>query len=167
MASLAEGTLEDLDDIFTVITSDDVLSNGVWFLGFGSEYFSTSESVKILAGGKNLIYLNILDSTGYNIASQGGVMGVWKGSLVIKKDKNVINFYYLWGNTVSGSAYESHSRESKSSTIQHMCLQHTNEKDIRVLRSQHNGRFYLNGHYGFVTRSRVRFDTVVSGIECG
>ena len=64
-------------------------------------------------------------------------------------------------------AYESPSRESKSSTIQHMCLQHTNEKDIGVWRKQHTSRSHLNGHYGFVRQSRVRFNTAVRGIEGG
>ena len=119
----------------------------------------------ILELKKSLISLGVLDSAGYQFAAQGGVMEVSKDSQIMMIGKNVNNLYILQGNTVPGPAYESPLRESKSSTTQHMCLQHTNEKDIGVWSKQHTSRSHLNSHHDFVRQSRVRFSTAVCGIE--
>ena len=115
---------------------------------------------------KSLISLGVLDSASYRFAAQCGVMEVSKDSQIMMTGKKVNNIYILQGNTVPGPAYESPSRESKSSTTQNMCLQHTND-DIGVWHKQHTSRSHLNSHHDFIGQSRVRFNTAVRGIEGG
>jgi hypothetical protein len=53
---------------------------------------------------KNLIYLGVLDSGGYKCTVQGGVLKVFKGILVVMKDKRIENLYKLEGSTETNQA---------------------------------------------------------------
>ena len=46
---------------------------------------------------KNLIYLGVLDSTSYKCTTQGGVLKVSKGILVVMKENRISNLYQLEG----------------------------------------------------------------------
>jgi hypothetical protein len=45
----------------------------------------------------NLIYLGVLDSVGYKCTTQGGLLKVSKGILVVMKEKMIRNLYHLEG----------------------------------------------------------------------
>ena len=48
---------------------------------------------------KNLIYLGVLNFVGYRCTTQGGVLKVSKGILVVMKEKRIGNLYQLEGRT--------------------------------------------------------------------
>jgi hypothetical protein len=48
---------------------------------------------------KNLIYLGVLDFVDYTCTTQGGVLKVSKGILVVMKEKRIKNLYQLEGRT--------------------------------------------------------------------
>jgi hypothetical protein len=56
---------------------------------------------------KNQISLDTLDSNGFSYKSEGGIMKVVKGAMVVMKgEKNSKNIYKLLGNTVvDGSSF--------------------------------------------------------------
>jgi hypothetical protein len=60
---------------------------------------------------KNLISLGTLDFLGYKYSSEGGVIWVNKGSLVIMKGNKVDGLYFLQGSTMIGSAMVSSSND--------------------------------------------------------
>ena len=60
---------------------------------------------------KNLISLGTLDSNGYKLSAEGGVLRVNKGSLVVMKGKKVNTLYILQGSTVTGDAAVSMSED--------------------------------------------------------
>ena len=48
---------------------------------------------------KNLTYLGFLDSTGYRCTTQGGVLKVSTGIIVVMKEKRIDKLYQLEGRT--------------------------------------------------------------------
>ena len=64
------------------------------------DYVRTLTDVRhVLELRKNLISLGVLDFVGYKCATQGGVLKVSKGILVIMKKKRIGNLYQLEGRT--------------------------------------------------------------------
>jgi hypothetical protein len=70
-------------------------------VGFGSIQIKMHDGIvrtltyvrHVLELRKNLIYLGVLDSSGYKCTTQGGVLKVSKGILVVMKTKRNGNLY--------------------------------------------------------------------------
>jgi hypothetical protein len=76
---------------------------------------------------KNQISLGTLDSNGFSYKSEGGIMKVVKGAMVVMKgEKNSKNIYKLLGNTVVGGAASVES-EFDNTVLWHMQLGHMGE----------------------------------------
>ena len=78
---------------------------------------------------KNLISLGTLDSQGCKYCTEGGVLRVCKGSLIVIKGKLVNGLYLLQGSTIVGVAVVSSSLDHDLDTTRlwHMHLRHTSE----------------------------------------
>lgn len=61
---------------------------------------------------KNIISLGTLDSNGCNYTTEGGVLRVMKGALVVMKRKKITSFYLLQGSTITSAATVSLSEDS-------------------------------------------------------
>ena len=51
---------------------------------------------------KNLISLRVLDDLGYSYSSNGGIMKITKGALMVMKGQKISTLYRLIGNTIVG-----------------------------------------------------------------
>ena len=81
------------------------------------EMVRTLTDVRYVSGlKKNLISSGTLDKIGYRITSEGGVMKVARGSLVVMKGKLNGSLYALDGSTILGSANISTSTMSDHDT---------------------------------------------------
>jgi len=78
---------------------------------------------------KNLISLGTLDSQGCKYCTEGRVLRVCKGSLIVIKGKLVNGLYLLQGSTIVGVAVVSSSLDHDLDTTRlwHMHLRHTSE----------------------------------------
>jgi hypothetical protein len=82
---------------------------------------------------KNLISLGTLDSNGFCFKSEGRVMKVVKGAMVVMKgEKNSKSTYKLLGNTVVGEAASVES-ECDDTVLWHMCMGHMGERGMLEL----------------------------------
>jgi hypothetical protein len=82
---------------------------------------------------KNLISLGTLDSNGFSYKSEGEVMIVVKGAMIIiKGEKNSKDIYKLLGNTVVGGA-ASVEFKSDNNVLWHMRLGHMGERGMLEL----------------------------------
>jgi len=61
----------------------------------------------VLGLKKNLISISVLDSIGYKIVTEGGVMKVMKGTLIILQCDKIRSLYFLKGSTIKGGVIES------------------------------------------------------------
>ena len=84
---------------------------------------------------KNLISLCTLDSLGYKYSSEGGVIRVSNGSLVIMKGNKVDGLYFLQGSMVIGSTVVSSLDDPNLDTtcLWHMQLGHMSERGMTIL----------------------------------
>uniref|UniRef100_A0A5B7BZJ7 Putative copia LTR rider n=1 Tax=Davidia involucrata TaxID=16924 RepID=A0A5B7BZJ7_DAVIN len=119
---------------------------------------------------KNLISLGVLDSKGYRIIMEGGVLKVVRGAFVAMKGTRKGNLYALDGCTVTGRAVVSHSpdnEETDTSKLWHMRLGHAGEKALQglvkqgVLKGAKTGKVGFCEHCVLGKQSRVKFGTAV------
>jgi hypothetical protein len=82
---------------------------------------------------KNLISLGVLDFVGYKCATQGGVLKVSKGILVVMKAKRIENLYHLEGRTKVNQAVVAYEYASDFARLWYQHLGHMSEKGIKVL----------------------------------
>ena len=80
-----------------------------------------------------LISLGVLDSTSYKCTTQGGVLKVSKGILVVMKAKRIEKLYQLEGRTNVNQAVVAYKDASDSVFLWHQCLGHMSEKGPKVL----------------------------------
>ncbi|KAI9177171.1 hypothetical protein LWI28_011918 [Acer negundo] len=88
---------------------------------------------------KNLISLGVLDSSGYKVTMEGGVLKVVRGAFLAMKGTRQRNLYFLDGYTVTGRATVSSSSDdeaSDTSRLWHMRLGHVGEKALQGLVKQ-------------------------------
>jgi hypothetical protein len=87
----------------------------------------------VLDGEKNLISLGTLDSNGFSSKSEGGIMKLTKGAMVVMKgQKNSKNIYKLLGSTVVGGV-ASVDFEFDCTVLWHIRLGHMGEQGILEL----------------------------------
>ena len=80
------------------------------FIGIGTMKIKMfDEVVRVLSNvkyvldlRKNLILLGLLDDLSYSYSSNGGIMKITKGALMVMKGQKVSTLYKLIGNTVVG-----------------------------------------------------------------
>ena len=85
---------------------------------------------------RNLISLSTLDSKGYKYISEGGVLKISRGSLVVMKGhKQAANLYILQGSVIIGDAAVTSSSllDEDSIKIWHMRLGHMSEASMTEL----------------------------------
>jgi hypothetical protein len=82
---------------------------------------------------KNLISLGVLDSTGYNCTSQGGVLKVSKGILVVMKEKRIGNLYQPEGRTEVNQTVVASKDASDCVSLWHQRLGNMSKKGLKVL----------------------------------
>ncbi|KAL6521554.1 hypothetical protein OROGR_018123 [Orobanche gracilis] len=86
---------------------------------------------------RNLISLGTLESLGCRYSTEGGVLKVSKGALVLLKANRVGSLYVLQGSVVTGSTVVSSSMSDKDVTkLWHMRLGHMSEKGMHLLSKQ-------------------------------
>jgi len=118
---------------------------------------------------KNLISLDTLDSNGYKFSTEGRVLRVSKGSLVMMKGKKVDTLYIIQGSTVTGDATVSMSEDPDLDTTRlwYMRLGHMSERGLHVLSKQGSlcgkkiGKLDFCEHCVFGKQYRVSFGTGV------
>ncbi|KAL5799002.1 hypothetical protein ACOSQ2_003822 [Xanthoceras sorbifolium] len=84
---------------------------------------------------KNLIFLGTLDSNGCKFSTEGGVLRVSKGALIVMKAKKTGSLYILQGSTITGSTVVSKSSmpNSEVTKLWHMRLGHMSGKGLTLL----------------------------------
>jgi hypothetical protein len=114
---------------------------------------------------KNLISLGILDTRGYKSIVQGGVMKVYKGTLLVMKVKKVGNLFLLEGRTELDHATTISENESDSIHLWHQRLGHMSERGLKVLFDRKllpilkSLKLYFCKHCIFGNYNRQRFKT--------
>jgi hypothetical protein len=87
----------------------------------------------VLEVEKNLISFGTLKSNGYSYKSEGGVMKVTKGAMIVMKgQKSSKNIYKLLGSTVVGGIASVES-DSDCTVLWHMRLGHMSERGMLEL----------------------------------
>ena len=84
---------------------------------------------------KNLISLGVLDDLGYSYSSNGGIMKITKGALMVMKGQKVSTLYRLIGNIVVGRVAVTTLVESSidDTKLWHMRLGHIGERGMLEL----------------------------------
>jgi hypothetical protein len=82
---------------------------------------------------KNLISLGVIYSIGYKCITQGGVLKVSKGVLVVIKENRIENLYHLEGRTEINQTVVASEGASDSTRLWNQCLGHMKEKGIYLL----------------------------------
>ena len=121
---------------------------------------------------KNLISLGTLDSKGYKVTIEGGILKVVRGALVAMKGTRKGNLYFLDGSTVTGRVAVSNSSDgSDTSRLWHMRLGHTGEKALQilvrqgVLKGAQTGKIDFCEHCVLGKQTRVKFGTAIHQTE--
>ena len=84
---------------------------------------------------KNLIYWETLESKGFTIIMQNGILKVISGALVVMKGIKRNNLYLYQGSTVVGTAtaVSEADKVAEMSGLWHMRLGHAGEKSLQTL----------------------------------
>ena len=92
----------------------------------------------ILKLEKNLISLGTLESKGFTIIMQNGILKVVSGALVVMKGIRRNNLYLFHGSTVAGTttAVSEADKVAEMSRLWHMRLGHVGEKSLQTLAMQ-------------------------------
>ena len=87
---------------------------------------------------KNLISLGTLESKGFTIIMQNGILKVVSGALVVMKCISRNNLYHYQGSTVAGTAatISEVDKVAEISRLWHMRLGHAGEKSLQTLAMQ-------------------------------
>jgi len=112
--------------------------------------------------------LGTLDSQGCKYCAEGGVLRVFKGSLIIIKGKLVNGLYLLQDSTIVSAAAVSSSLDHKLDTTRlwHMHLGHMSEARMTIL-SKHGflvnkvGKLDFCEHYVYGKQTKIKFSTVI------
>ena len=119
---------------------------------------------------KNLISLGVLDSSGYKVTMEGGVLKVVRGAFLAMKGTRQRNLYFLDGYTVIGRAADSSSSDdeaSDTSRLWHMRLGHVGEKTLQglvkqgLLKGAKTGKLDFCKHCVMGKQTRVKFGTAI------
>lgn len=119
---------------------------------------------------KNLISLGALESNGYKITMEGGVLKVVRGAFLAMRGIRERNLYFLEAHTVLGRASISTSIEDNSSDtsrLWHMRLGHVGEKGLQnlvnrgLLKGAKSGKLDFCEHCVLGKQTRVRFGTAI------
>ncbi|KAI4332242.1 hypothetical protein L6164_017166 [Bauhinia variegata] len=114
--------------------------------GFGSIYLKSHDgSTRALTDvryiskfAKNLISLGALESKGFTINMQNGILKVISGALVVMKGVKKNNLYHYQGSTAVGiaAAAVEADKEAEMTKLWHMRLGHAGEKSLQTLAKQ-------------------------------
>ena len=87
---------------------------------------------------KNLISLGTLESKGFTIILQNGILKIVSGALVVMKGIKRNNLYLCQGRTTVGTAaaVSEADKVAKTSRLWHMRLGHAGEKSLQTLAMQ-------------------------------
>jgi hypothetical protein len=120
---------------------------------------------------KNLISLGVLESKGYKITMENGIMKVISGALVMMKATRKNNLYHLQGTTIVGAAATISDNSKKvipnNNKLWHMKLGHAGEKALQGLAKQGlldgatTGKFGFCEHCILGKQTRVKFGTAI------
>lgn len=119
---------------------------------------------------KNLISLGVLDTDGYKVKIENGVLKVIRGALVAMKGTQKSNLYFLDGSTVTGRVSISSSPDnqtSDSSRLWHMRLGHVGEKALQglvkqgLLKGAKTGKIDFCEHCVLGKQTRVKFGAAI------
>ncbi|GMP93218.1 hypothetical protein CsSME_00043150 [Camellia sinensis var. sinensis] len=119
---------------------------------------------------KNLISVGVLDSKGYRVTVEGGVLKVVRGAFVAMKGTRKGNLYFLDGSTVTGRVAISTSSEddvSDTSRLWHMRLGHVGEKALQglvkqgLLKGAKTGKLEFYEHCVLGKQTRIKFGTAI------
>jgi hypothetical protein len=120
---------------------------------------------------KNLISLGTLNLNGYSYKSEGGVMNVTKGAIIMMKgQKNSKNIYKLLGSIVVGGIAFVES-DSDCTVLWHMRLGHMSERDMlelhkrNLLKDVKTCKLDLCKFYVLGKQNRVQFKTAAHKTE--
>eukprot|EP00253_Pinus_taeda_P032927 PITA_32927 len=114
---------------------------------------------------KKLISLGALDTNGYKIVIQGGVMKIYKGILLVMKAKKVGNLFQLEGRTGSDHVSMVSEHDSCSIRLWHQRLGHMSERgskilaDHKLLPNLKYGKLDFCKHCLFGKQSKQKFKT--------
>lgn len=84
---------------------------------------------------RNLLSVGMLDSSGFNVRIEGGIMKVIKGSLTVMKGHKYNGSYILEAVTVTGTVTTTANGIDKT-RLWHLRLDHISEKRLIVLNKQ-------------------------------
>ena len=118
---------------------------------------------------KNLIYLGTLESKGFTIILQNGILKVVSRALVVMKGIRRNNLYLYQGNTAVGTttAVSEADKVAEMSRLWHMRLGHAGEKSLQTLAMQgllKGGKTYKLDFYEQCVmgkKNRVKFGTAI------
>ena len=121
---------------------------------------------------KNLISVGVLDSKGYRVTMEGGVLKVVRGALVAMKGTRQGDLYFLDGSTVTGRVAVSTSSSSEddasdTSKLWHMRLGHVGEKALQglvkqgLLKGAKTGKLEFCEHCVLGKQTRIKFGTAI------
>lgn len=124
---------------------------------------------------KNLISLGALESKGFKITLEGGVLKVVMGALVVMKGTRQNNLYFLNGSTIiGGAATVTDSKEdvgSDTTKLWHMRLGHAGEKALQglvkqgLLKGAKTCKLGFCEHCVLGKQTRVKFGTAIHRTE--
>jgi hypothetical protein len=81
----------------------------------------------------NLISLGVLDYVGYKCTTQGGVLNVSKGILVVMKENRIENLYHIEGRIEINQSVVTYEDASDYVYLWHHRLGHMNDKGLKLL----------------------------------
>ncbi|XP_058192579.1 uncharacterized protein LOC131309885 isoform X3 [Rhododendron vialii] len=126
---------------------------------------------------KNLISLGTLDSKGYRITLEGGILKVGNGARLVMKGTWQNNLYFLQGSTIVGGAATASSNVGKdtldTTSLWHMRLGDAGDKAMQdnscmlnssaIARRQQFLIRALGGYYHNQTHHQLRMQSMISG----
>ncbi|GMP62704.1 hypothetical protein CsSME_00024701 [Camellia sinensis var. sinensis] len=110
---------------------------------------------------KNLISVGVLDSKGYRVTMEGGVLKVVRGALVAMKGTRQGNLYFLDGSTVTGRVAVSTSSSSEDDASDTSKLWHMRLGHVGLLKGAKTGKLEFCEHCVLGKQTRIKFGTAI------
>ena len=92
-----------------------------------------STEVRYVPQKKNIISIGAVESKGFKVMVENGILKITKGSLVMMKGVRNKNWYYLKGSTVTGALVAVVDSDDDATKLWHIRLGHAREKSMQAL----------------------------------
>ena len=118
---------------------------------------------------KNLISLGTLESKGYVVIIQDGVLKFISSALMVMKGTKRNNLYYYNGSIVTGvvATVSSNDKDSEITSVWHRCLGHAGERALLILvqrgllKSAKTCKLEFCEHHVMGKKMKVKFGTAI------